>query len=114
MHVVYTGRTAYTNFIVKGSTVDKSLMASAFGWRQGDKSVYTHSWGNVHDLQAESPVCILLNLVLGPHAEIQRSWYFPVSPLRQHESRVLATRVNGSDRSSHKKASGDTVRSDRA
>ena len=81
--------------------------------RQGETAVYTRSWGNVHGLQAESPVCILLNLVLGPHAEIQRSWYFPVSPLRQREPRVLATRVNGSDRSFQRQASGAADKRDR-
>jgi hypothetical protein len=65
---------------------------------EGQTGVYTENQGNVHDVEGVSPVCVILNLVLDPFAEQVRSWYFPVSPLHQRRSRILATKVRGSER----------------
>lgn len=65
---------------------------------EGGTGVYTETQGNVHDLEAMSPVCVLLNLVLAPFPVHTRSWYFPVSPLRQHGVRIVTTKVGGSGR----------------
>ena len=83
---------------VQGSrlTVLRLLRDRVLG--KSETTVYTEDRANVHDLEATSPVCVLLNLVFEPFEEEARNWYFPVSPLRQQGEHLLATRVRGSAR----------------
>lgn len=44
----------------------------------GEICVYAPSCGNIHDVVADGALSVLLNLIVYPYAEEERSWYFLV------------------------------------
>lgn len=54
----------------------------------------TQDAGNIHSLKTESEVCTVLDVLLTPYDEKQRSWYMPMADQIQAGQRFSAFRVN--------------------
>lgn len=54
----------------------------------------TPGQGNIHSLDAVSDVCIVLDVLLTPYDEKQRSWFLPVNNKTSHSRIFTAFRLN--------------------
>jgi hypothetical protein len=60
----------------------------------GDSDGHTATSGNIHQLEAETPRCLLLCLYTPPYEERTRSWYVPADPLACQLPIQLVRRVS--------------------
>ncbi len=61
--------------------------------REGDTSWFGPRHGNAHRVDARTPICVLLELMVNPYPWSERAWYFPAVREKHDQEVILARRV---------------------
>lgn len=60
----------------------------------GDFNIFTPEQGNIHMLVAQSESCQVLDIVLSPYKEEERTWYMPLVAIEKDEKEYMAAKLH--------------------